>query len=387
MITDKFDASKLDSDLYRDVIGHFASGVTIITTKHENEKFGITASAVTSLSLDPPMLIVCVNQQTGTCHAISKAKKFGVNILHDGQGEMAFKFSRPKTDKFKGTNYTFGKLNVPILNDALAHLECKVIKEVTGGTHSVFLAEVIYAGTKDKAPLTYYRGKFGYFQPYDNEKAYRTIRKKVLERDISAGESINVENLQEELSVPKQVIYYALAKLEAEQLLSQMEGGNYTVTPLNIELLNEALETRMVLEVAAIEKTVGNLSEDELKELRHRVESTIFKENESINPDQYIEANTALHDYTMALSRNATLLDSYRRLTAEAVMSSALRVALEANNPTAYSELNRLSEDHVLLLGAYESGNKERAKQIIIQHAEEAKKLGKYLIGSAGGSI
>lgn len=194
MIADKSNSLKVDSDLYRDVIGHFTSGVTIITTEFEGEKFGITASAVTSLSLDPPMLIVCVNQQTGTCHAISNSKKFGVNILHEGQGEMAFKFSRPQTDKFKGTDYEYGNLQVPILKNTLAHLECKVIKEVSGGTHTVFLAEVDFAGTEDKNPLTYYRGKFGFFQPYDNEKAYRIIRKKVLQRKVSAGDAIDVKD-------------------------------------------------------------------------------------------------------------------------------------------------------------------------------------------------
>lgn len=379
---------QVDSNLYRDVIGRFTSGVTVITTKNNsNEEFGITASAVTSLSLDPPMLIVCVNQETGTYHAISESKTFAVNILDERQGDLAFKFSRSGADKFKGTDYKFGELDVPLLDGVLAHLECRVIKQVTGGTHGVFIAEVIYADTMEKDPLTYYRGQFGYFQAHDNENAYRTIRKKVLAREIAAGALIDVDKLLEELEVPKQVIYFALAKLEGEQLISQEEDGSYSVTPLNIENLNEALETRSILEVAAIDKTVGNLTEDELSELKNRVDKTKIVDGQEINPDKYIEANTSLHDYTIALAKNATLLDSYRRLTAEAVMSSALRVAVNANNPTAYKELSGLSDDHLSLYEAYKTGDKEKAKKITLKHAQEAKDLGKYLIGSAGGNI
>lgn len=160
-------APTVDSMEFRDVIGHFASGVSIITTNHEGVNFGITASAVTSLSLEPPMLIVCVNQSTGTCHAISKSKVFGVNILHEDQGDLAIQFAKSNTDKFKGVEMAAGKFGVPFLKDALAQLECRVVNEVIGGTHSVFLAEVVQTSREDKKPLAYYRGKFGRFQPQD----------------------------------------------------------------------------------------------------------------------------------------------------------------------------------------------------------------------------
>ncbi|HBZ12030.1 MAG TPA: FCD domain-containing protein [Bacillus bacterium] len=387
MISEKNRIPTVDNVLFRDVIGHFASGVTIITTKHEGVDYGITASAVTSLSMEPPMLLVCVNQSTGTCHAISKSKVFGVHILHAEQGELALQFARSNTNKFEGVEITYGKLGAPILNDALAHLECRVVKEVTGGTHSVFLAEVVHAGAEDKHPLAYYRGKFGHFQPYDNERAYREIKRKVLEREFTAGESITVNSLVDLLDMTNQPVLYALAKLEGEQLLNRTKDGDYTVTPLTVEMLYDALETRNVLEVAAIEKTVGKLSEEELEELRKRVQETIPKTASQLKPDKYIEANIALHDYTVALAQNAALLESYRRLTAEAVMFSALRAALETNNREAYDELNKLAQDHIFLLAAYEAGDKEEAKKIIQQHTEEAKKLGKYLIGNAGGSI
>lgn len=378
---------RVDSELFRNVISHFTSGVTIITTEHEGEKYGITASAVASLSLDPPSLIVCVNQQTGTCHAISKTKKFAVNILHEGQGELAFKFARPQTDKFDGTAYEYGELDIPVLNDALAHVECNVIEEVVGGTHKIFIGEVSTAGFEDKEPLAYYRGKFGYFKPYENERAYREIRKRILERSLPVDSPINVAALQREYDVPTQVIHYTLAKLEGEGLVSQTENSLYVINPLNVELLNEVLDTRAILEISAIEKTVGNLTKEELSELRKRVEHTALKDNNTNNASKYTEANISLHDYTVALAKNPTLLNTYRRLTAETVMSYALQKAIESNNPTARAELTTLYNDHVELLEAYEENDVEKAKKVIIRHTEEAKKLGKYLISSAGGSL
>ncbi|WP_153722027.1 flavin reductase [Sporosarcina cascadiensis] len=374
--------------IFREVIGHFTSGVTVITTKHEGVNYGVTASAVSSLSVDPPMLLVCINQATGTCNAISKAKVFGVNILHEDQGEIAMQFARPSKDKFQGIETIEGKLGEPILKETLAHLECRVVQEVTGGTHSVFLAEVVHASAEERNPLTYYRGKFGRFLSHNDEMVYLELRSKVLKRDFQLMEPFNVGSLTEMIKVPRQVIYHALTKLEAEGLISRSETGDYSVTPLSIEMLTEALETRCALEVAAVEKTVGNLSKEELAVLRKRVEDTLpNKENGITDIDKYIEANISLHDYTIALTNNATLLDSYRRLTAEAVMSSALRVAFEANNSTAKEELNKLADDHESLLLAYENGDKEAAKEIIQQHTDEAKKLGKYIISHAGGSI
>ncbi|MFC5588919.1 flavin reductase [Sporosarcina soli] len=378
----------VDNLVFRDVIGHFASGVTVITTKHEGTNYGVTASAVSSLSVDPPMLLVCINQATGTCNAISKQKVFGVNILHEDQGDIALQFARPSADKFKGIDITEGKLGEPILKDTLAHLECRVVQEVTGGTHSVFLAEVIHASSEERKPLTYYRGKFGRFISQNDEAVFHDLRSKVLKRDFRLLDSFNVASLTEALDVPRQVVYHALTKLEAEGLVTRGENGDFSVTPLSIEMLIEALETRCALEVAAVEKTVGNLSKEELANLRKRVEDTIPDKEKGITEiDKYIEANISLHDYTIALTNNATLLDSYRRLTAEAVMTSALRVALEAKNSTAHAELNKLADDHTALLVAYETGDKETAKNIVLQHTEDAKKLGKYIISHAGGSI
>ncbi|WP_257350970.1 flavin reductase family protein [Pseudalkalibacillus decolorationis] len=154
----------VDPEVFRNVIGHFASGVSIITVRNNDVDFGITASAVSSVSLEPPMLLVCVNKSTGTCHAISEAGTFTVNILSENQKELGLQFARANTDKFSGVDLSYGELGNALLNNTLAQIECRVVEEVKGGTHSVFLAEVSKAHAATGDPLVYFNGKFGQFK-------------------------------------------------------------------------------------------------------------------------------------------------------------------------------------------------------------------------------
>lgn len=163
MINDTKLPVSISSDKFRNIIGHFISGVTIVTAKHHDKNFGVTASSVASVSLDPPMLLVCINQNTGTQTAISETKKFAVHILKETQAGLALKFAKPNSDKFKDVSYSDGDLSVPIIDDTLAVVECKVAYEVKAGTHSVFIGAVQKGHSFDEAPLAYFRGEFGSF--------------------------------------------------------------------------------------------------------------------------------------------------------------------------------------------------------------------------------
>jgi 4-nitrophenol 2-monooxygenase / 4-nitrocatechol 4-monooxygenase, reductase component len=153
----------VDPERFRSVMSRFASGVTIITTRHEGIDYGLTVNAVSSLSLDPPMPLICVNQASNTQKAIAQSQVFAVNILRENQSEMARHFASSRPDKFGGLSMTYGELGLPLLSDALAILECRVTEEVKGGTHSVFLAEVKTAQAAEGLPLTYFRGQMGRF--------------------------------------------------------------------------------------------------------------------------------------------------------------------------------------------------------------------------------
>ncbi len=156
------EARSLSPDEFREVMGHFASGVTVITALHDGRPYGTTASAVSSLSLEPPMLLICMNQQSETGRAVAASRHFGVNILGTHQVDLAERFAQKGGDKFAGVPVRAGTWGEPLFEEALATLECRVAEETTGGTHYVFLAEVeSAAATRGGEPLAYFRGEFG----------------------------------------------------------------------------------------------------------------------------------------------------------------------------------------------------------------------------------
>lgn len=151
----------LTPQAFRDVIGHFASGVTVITTSLDGIPHGTTASAITSLSLEPPMMLVCMNRSSATGQAMMRSGGFAVNILGEGDDELARRFAGKGDDKFAGVSVDRGEHGQPLLLDALAQLVCRVTQQVEAGTHIVFFAEVHEATARPGEPLAYYRGKFG----------------------------------------------------------------------------------------------------------------------------------------------------------------------------------------------------------------------------------
>jgi flavin reductase (DIM6/NTAB) family NADH-FMN oxidoreductase RutF len=151
---------RLTGDEFRDVIGHFASGVTIVTATERDAPLGTTASAVCSLSLEPPMVVVCMNRTSKTGQAIARVGRFAINVLAEHQQPLARHFASKDPDKFAGLGTTAGATGAPLLDEAVAHLECVVTDEVEGGTHTVFLAEVQAATAHGGEPLAYFRGEF-----------------------------------------------------------------------------------------------------------------------------------------------------------------------------------------------------------------------------------
>lgn len=151
-----------DSAVFRRTIGHFASGVAVVTTATGTTAFGMTASAVTSLSLDPPMLVICLNRKSPTQEAIRSSDRFAVNVLARHQEKLAAQFATPSDDKFAGVPLTEGHLGMPLLEGCVANFECEVKSRTSGGTHTIFIAEVLSAAAHVwREPLLYYRGRFG----------------------------------------------------------------------------------------------------------------------------------------------------------------------------------------------------------------------------------
>jgi flavin reductase (DIM6/NTAB) family NADH-FMN oxidoreductase RutF len=152
--------TRVDDELYREAIAHFATGVTVITTLREGVPAGMTASAVASLSLDPVLLLVCISNRLPTHEAIEQSRAFVVNVLGEGQEELALRFARPAPDKFAGVALRDHPL--PVLEAAIAHFVCDVHERFPGGDHSIFTGLVREcAFTPGRRPLLYFRSQFG----------------------------------------------------------------------------------------------------------------------------------------------------------------------------------------------------------------------------------
>ena len=151
----------MDTKRYREAISHFATGVTIITTLKEGKPVGMTASAVTSLSLEPVLLLVCISNKISTHEAIEQSQKFAVNVLGEDDGELAMRFAMPVADRFLGVELRT-EFNLPVIKNAIAHFICDVHERFPGGDHSIFLGEVVDCSfAPESRPLLYFRSKFG----------------------------------------------------------------------------------------------------------------------------------------------------------------------------------------------------------------------------------
>jgi 4-nitrophenol 2-monooxygenase / 4-nitrocatechol 4-monooxygenase, reductase component len=242
-----------DSERYRHVIGHFATGVTVITSHHGGTDFGATASAVTSLSLEPPSLLVCLNRSTSTEAAIRESGSFVVNILGAEQGELARRFARKSPDKFAGLQVDRSATGDPALPGTLSRIDCRVRDVVAGGTHSVFVGEVAFAEAVQGDPLAYYRGQFGRLAP--------------------AGPDLS-------------------------------------------ELCEEVFTARSSIELGVVQHTVGRVADADLRRLRELMETTqgLIEDEHFTDVAQWAQANAAFHDFHVGLAGSAPLSDAYRRL-------------------------------------------------------------------------
>lgn len=140
----------------------FASGVTVVTTKDAVENLhGLTVSAFCSLSLEPPLILICIDKQTGSHHAFEESGRFIVNILRDNQGHISDQFASPMIDKFAGVEYfTNGSNNLPILKNALVNLECRLERSCDGGDHTIFIGEIVWSHVSEGKPLVYCDGNY-----------------------------------------------------------------------------------------------------------------------------------------------------------------------------------------------------------------------------------
>ena len=150
---------------FRRTIGTFATGVTIVTTKLEDHAHGLTANAVSSVSLDPTLVLICVDHTSDTYQLLKQSGAFCVNILGVDQAELSMRFATKLKEgehRMTGVGYREGVTGAPILDGVIAFLECRVWQIFTAGDHDIFIGEVIdlWSDPGDARPLIFYRGKY-----------------------------------------------------------------------------------------------------------------------------------------------------------------------------------------------------------------------------------
>jgi flavin reductase (DIM6/NTAB) family NADH-FMN oxidoreductase RutF len=149
-----------DSKKQRKILGHFATGVTVVTTGGIAGLHGMTANAIASLSLEPPLVLVAVDKRALTLEHLKKNRCFAVNILRLDQEELSRRFAMPGPKDFSDLKTTSALTASPILADCLAFLDCKVVDILPGGDHEIFIGEILAGEHHGGEPLLYYAGGY-----------------------------------------------------------------------------------------------------------------------------------------------------------------------------------------------------------------------------------
>jgi flavin reductase ActVB len=157
----------VDAATFREAMARFASGVTVVTTRDAaGTPVAFTATAFSSLSLDPPLILVCLDTRASCYPAFQAAPHFAVSILAAGQAEHALRFAARGTDKFAGVTVQPGPVTaLPLLPRALVHLECRTHRRFEAGDHTIIVGEVVRAESRDAMPLVHFDRRFGAFVP------------------------------------------------------------------------------------------------------------------------------------------------------------------------------------------------------------------------------
>ncbi len=180
----------IEKDFFRQVMGHFATGVTVVTTNNKGTISGLTVNAFCSVSLDPPLVLVCVDLNSNTLPLIRESKNFAVNMLSNKQEYLSRCFATPSMERYENfchAEYATAVTGAPILEGTLAFVDTRVVAEYPGGDHIIFLGQVEAIGTasqveftqdikpeqntvvpqeiqgEDMLPLGYYRGQYRHF--------------------------------------------------------------------------------------------------------------------------------------------------------------------------------------------------------------------------------
>lgn len=312
--------SVVDEAVFRNVVGHFASGVTVITTSEGDQLYGTTVSAVSSLSSEPPMMLICLNRSSITHDAVRRTGRYAINILSAGQGDIARVFARKGDDKFIGVEHSLSAHGLPLLTGALASIECVVEETATGGTHTVFLGRVVSAGAREGEPLAYYRGTFGKLEHALETAAYEGTRDWVLRRRTPLHEAIDITEVARALRLDPTLINNALIRLATESLVHTTEGGAYEPTPMTPALVENLYGARVTIETGVIESYLAGATDERIRAIGRLADDLLAATPASAEDlDAFLDRNLDFHTAIVDIAGSHQLTSSYRALNVSTV--------------------------------------------------------------------
>lgn len=151
----------VDSTLFRRVCGRFPTGVTVITVRDaDGHPHGVTISSFSSLSLNPQLVMVCIDLRSGVLGHFLESAHFGINVLAEDQEQHSRRFASTSESRFHGIDWHEAESGVPLLDGVLAHLECSTTRWFEAGDHVVLIGEVLRAGCREGKPLVFFASKY-----------------------------------------------------------------------------------------------------------------------------------------------------------------------------------------------------------------------------------
>ena len=153
----------MGASLFRAACARFATGITVVTTTDSHGRpHGLTVNSFTSVSLDPPLILVCLGLRVSLLEHFRSAETFAVNILAADQQEISRRFASPLEDRFQGVAWKPGHNGTPVLDGTLATMECNVAQLLDAGDHVILVGEVRHAEYRDGEPLLYFNSRYSH---------------------------------------------------------------------------------------------------------------------------------------------------------------------------------------------------------------------------------
>jgi flavin reductase (DIM6/NTAB) family NADH-FMN oxidoreductase RutF len=154
----------IDPSTFRAALARFASGVTVVTASEDGRDVGMTVSAFSSLSLDPPLVLICIDKNASVAPVLAGCEIFAVNVLAQDQEPLSRRFALQEVDRFDGVAIKRGALGPALIEGALAHIECRVHARYPAGDHTILVGAVDSVGVAEGNPLLYFRGRYGRYE-------------------------------------------------------------------------------------------------------------------------------------------------------------------------------------------------------------------------------